>query len=125
MSESDEQVAVVQWFRMQYPKEIIFAIPNGSWIAGTGGRKFALINKYKNEGLTPGVSDLFIAASRWNCHGMFIEMKDKGKTLCSVSKEQLSFLSATAQKDYCSIWAFGFDDAKTKIEAYMNQTKPK
>lgn len=120
MSESDEQIAVVEWFRRKYHNEIIFAIPNGSWIAGSGGRKFALINKYKKEGLTPGVSDLFIAAPRGSYHGMFIEMKNKGKTLCSVNKEQRYFLEDVAKKDYRSLWAAGFDMAKDRIEEYMD-----
>lgn len=123
MSESDEQVAVVQWFRMQYPKEIIFAIPNGSWIAGSEGRKYALINKYKNEGLLPGVSDLFIACPKGIYHGMFVEMKDIRKTKSSISEQQKIFLDTVLKKGYSSVVAMGFKEAKILIEAYMNQRK--
>ena len=121
MSESEQQQMVVSWFRMQYPKEIIFAIPNGSMLGGQN--RFKLATKYRKEGLLPGVSDLFIACPKGVYHGMFIEMKDKGKTYSSVSNEQKFFLESAISKGYLCGWAPGFDSAKEKIEDYMNQKK--
>lgn len=121
MSESTEQVAVVSWFRLKYPKHHLIAIPNGQWIAGAGKRKFALINKYKAEGLTNGVSDLFLAASKNGYHGLWLEMKDKGKTESSVSKDQKSFIDDMRKAGYKAEWAAGFDQAKKIIEDYMNE----
>ena len=55
MSESTEQQAIVSWFAMQYPKYRLISVPNGQMIGGKN--KYALIAKYKAEGLTSCVSD--------------------------------------------------------------------
>jgi len=119
MSESTEQAALISWFNFKYPGLWLFAIPNGQWIAGSGGEKFALINKYKSEGMTNGVADLFLAAPNHKYHGLFIEMKDKGKTWCSVTTDQRAFLSDMSDKGYLAVWAAGYDDAKAIIESYL------
>lgn len=63
------QKACVEWFRLQYPRHLIFAIPNG-------GRRNAVTGAMlKEEGVVAGVADLFIMASNSNYYGLFIEMK--------------------------------------------------
>lgn len=125
MSESKEQQAVVRWFRHQYSDKIIFAIPNGSWVAGEGKWKFALINKYKAEGMTPGVSDLFIAVPTFDGDGnirhcgLFLEMKAEGKTLTSLSKQQKQFIENMRLAGYSAGVAAGFEQAKQIIENYL------
>ena len=120
MSESTEQIAVVDWFRLQYPKLRLIAIPNGQWVAGEGARKFALINKYKREGLTAGVSDLFLAHSDGQHHGLWLEMKDQGKTLSSVSADQRQWMKDMNDAGYIAKWAAGFEQAKAIIIDYIN-----
>ena len=72
--ESDLQIACVRWFRHQYPKVLIFAVPNG------GKRNAREAARMKAEGTTAGVPDLFIASPRGGYGGLFIEMKaGKGK----------------------------------------------
>jgi hypothetical protein len=118
-NESGEQIAVVSWFKLKYPKHHLIAIPNGQWIAGTGIRKFTLINKYKAEGLTNGVSDLFLATSKQGYHGLWLEMKDRGKKEKSLSESQKDWLNDMRKEGYKAEWAAGFDQAKEIIENYM------
>ena len=80
-SESDEQSAFVRWFRVQYPRTLIFSIPNGAHLSGTPRQRAAQMARLKSEGLLPGVPDLVVPSL-----DLWIEMKrTKGGRL---SKEQ-------------------------------------
>ena len=66
--ESQIQIQMVKWFRLQYPRYIIAAIPNG-------GQRSALEAKImKGEGVLAGFSDLIIIARE---NVLFIEVKTK------------------------------------------------
>lgn len=70
--ESDIQISCVKWFRLQYPRYIIFAVPNG------GTRKKMEMVWMLREGILPGVADLVICGDRGKI--LFVEMKtQKGK----------------------------------------------
>lgn len=69
VSEHDIQVACINWFRLSYPKYLIYAIPNG------GARNIVTASKLKAEGVTSGVPDLHIPIARKGYHGLYIEMK--------------------------------------------------
>lgn len=121
MSEHDEQVTVVRWFKLQYPnyKDCIMAIPNGSVI--TGGAKG--MGRYKwmlSEGFKSGVSDLFIAVPSRAKHGMWLEMKDVNKTKCSVSEAQKNHLTEMLRVGYEATWAAGSKEAIDLIKKYMS-----
>ena len=118
MSESTEQQAVVQWFNMQYPKYRLISVPNGQMIGGKN--KYALIAKYKAEGLTPGVSDLFLCVPRNGYGGLWLEMKAKGKGASSLSDDQALWLSDMEKIGYRAVWAAGFEQAKEIIEEYLS-----
>ena len=117
MSESTEQQAVVSWFAMQYPKYRLISVPNGQMIGGRN--KFALIAKYKAEGLTPGVSDLFLCVPKNGYGGLWLEMKARGKGASSLSDDQALWLSGMEKIGYRAAWAAGFDEAKIIIEDYL------
>jgi len=117
MSESDEQIAVVQWFRLQYPKYRLIAVPNGQMVGGRN--KFALIAKYKKEGMTPGVSDLFLCVPKNGYSGLWIEMKARGKTASTLSLDQRIWLADMEKQGYRAEWAAGFEQAKKIIEEYL------
>ena len=119
MSEHDHQAAVVSQFKAKYPqyKDCIMAIPNGQMLGGRN--KFALMKKLKAEGFKNGVSDLFIAVPRRGRHGLWVEMKDAGKTTCSVSPEQQAHLDLMSKMGYEAIWAAGVDIAMAAIDVYM------
>lgn len=65
--EESIQVACVEWFRLQYPKLIIFAVPNG------GSRNLYEAKNMKKSGTLKGVADLVIVGN--NGRVLFIEMK--------------------------------------------------
>ena len=123
MSEHDEQSALVAWFKRQYPQYslCIMAIPNGQLLGGRN--KFALMNKLKKEGFKNGVSDLFIAVPVNGKHGLWVEMKDRGKPPSSVSKEQSDHLDLMISMGYEGIWAAGADIAIAAITVYMSEAK--
>ncbi|MDR1630308.1 MAG: VRR-NUC domain-containing protein [Oscillospiraceae bacterium] len=67
--ESKLQRQCVQWFRLQFPQLVLFAIPNG----GRRGKVEAAI--MKGEGVLAGVADLFLMLPTMAHNGLFIEMK--------------------------------------------------
>ncbi len=121
MTESNEQALLVAWFKTQYPKyaKNIFAIPNDLKMAYKARNPFAFKVNMKKEGLLPGVSDLFIAVPIGKYHGLFLEMKDKGKTWCSVKPEQREFLKQMIDSGYAGAWCAGFDHARGVVTEYM------
>lgn len=109
-SESKLQQACVRWFKIQYPKETIFAIPNG-------GKRNALEAKImKGEGVLAGVSDLFIMKPSKNYSGFFIEMKiGKGK----LSEYQKEFLTIAKSKGYKTAICYSLEDFIQEVNNYM------
>ena len=121
MSEHDQQAALVKWFNLQYPKlkGCLFAIPNGTHLAGDRAQRARKMNKLKAEGFKAGVSDLFLCVASNGYHGLFLEMKDKGKTKCHLSGPQKDHLELVETQGYSGEWASGFDQGKEVIEAYL------
>lgn len=112
LSEHKEQVLLIRWWRLQYPRlsKCLFAIPNG------GHRNIVTAMKLKDEGVVSGVSDLFLMMPKGDWHGLFIEMKAiKGR----VSQEQTEFMQIATDNGYLAVVCFGFDDAKKVIETYL------
>ena len=114
MSEHQQQVAVVEWFRLQHRDKLIFAIPNGTFIRSIGMRV-----KAKREGLTKGIPDLMIPYPCGKYHGLFIEMKDIKKTPCSQSKEQKEKIKQLNELGYFATWAAGSHIAILIIKKYL------
>lgn len=80
--EDTEQILFVQWFRRQYPKILIFHIPNG------GKRGIREAAMFKAMGVVAGVPDLFIPSLT-----IWIEMKRKdGGTVSAAQKEIHAYL---------------------------------
>ena len=72
--ESKIQISCVNWFRIQFPMYVLFAIPNG------GARRLIEGKILKAEGTMAGVSDLFLMFGNGTYNGLFIEMKtEKGR----------------------------------------------
>lgn len=121
MSEHDEQVAVVDWWALQYPKiyNCLFSIPNGASLWGNKWQKAKQMQALKAEGLLPGVSDLMLIVPSGEYVGMFLEMKNKNKTRCSVSKTQWDFIQLAREHGYHADWYAGADNAIESLKAYM------
>lgn len=100
--EHTEQTAFVQWFRMQYPRVLIFAIPNG------GKRGIREAKRLKDEGVTAGIPDLHIP--QWK---VWIEMKrqEGGR----VSKEQKDMIEHLTTIGHTVFVCEGAVDAIRKI----------
>lgn len=66
--ESELQKACVKWFKLQYPKDMIWANANG------GARSPIEAAIMKGEGVTAGIPDLTVIVNK---HLFFVEMKAK------------------------------------------------
>lgn len=125
MSEEQQQITVVSWYKHKYPlfQDCIIAIVNER----TKKKNVPLwvwakyLNKLKRMGMKKGASDLFIAVPRGIYHGLFIEMKDEGKTYCSVTKEQREHIGLMQLMGYRAEWAPGADKAMKIIAEYMDE----
>ena len=60
------QVNCVNYFRLRYPKGLIYAIPNG------GQRNVIVASKMKAEGVLSGVPDLHIPIAKKGYNGLYI-----------------------------------------------------
>lgn len=81
-SEHQEQVGFVNWFRLQFPGVLIFAVPNGE------RRALSVAKRLRAEGVVRGIPDLFIPA--WL---MWVEMKrEKGGRLSPEQREVIEYL---------------------------------
>jgi len=114
-SEHDLQVSCVNWFRLQYPHEILYAIPNG------GQRNIVVATKLKSEGVVSGVLDLFLMLSKGGFHGFYIEMKRKNGKLTDNQKE---FFGLATNKGYLCTKCDTFEDFVSAINTYMKCHDP-
>lgn len=113
-NEHAEQVMLVQWFRLQHPKQTkcLFAIPNG------GVRNIGTAIKLKREGVVPGVSDLFLMIPNTTKNGLFLEMKAKSGKLTTEQKE---FLSLAESMGYDAKVAYSYEEGKEIIKKYLQE----
>lgn len=108
--ESEVQRHCIKWFRYQYPRLTIFAIPNG----GARGRVEAAI--MKGEGVLAGVADLFLLAPSKGCHGLFIEMKTgTGRQ----SQSQKEFQAAVEAQGYRYVLCRSLEDFIEQVQDYI------
>ena len=113
--EDDLQKACVKLFKYQYPNLILFHIPNGGW------RTKAEAGVFKAMGVIPGVADLFLMKAvpkndgTWY-HGLFIEMKAKGRTQSDKQKE---FQSVCEKNSYAYSVADSIDKFLEVVENYL------
>ena len=106
--ESQEQITFVQWFRMQFPKVLIYAIPNG------GMRNKFEATRMKREGIVPGVPDLHIP--QWK---LWIEMKrQQGGTVSGEQKDIIQHLETIGHE---VIIGKGATDAIRKVMKFYEQ----
>lgn len=106
------QVNCATWFRLQYPRLVLFAIPNG------GARSVITGAMLKAEGVMAGVADLFLMFPVKQFHGLFIEMKtDKGRQ----SESQKEFQTLAESNGYKYVVCRSFEDFKNEILTYLKQ----
>lgn len=88
------QVAMVKWFRMQYPsmRHNLFAVPNG------GRRDAATGAKLKDEGVLAGVADLILLKSNRFYGALLIETKTPKGSQSHSQKEWEAKITADGYK---------------------------
>jgi hypothetical protein len=89
-TEHEEQREFVRWFRQTFADVRIFAIPNG------GARSQREGGRFKLEGVSPGVPDLFIPA--WL---VWIEFKrQKGGSVSPEQRDWMDYLESIGHRTF-------------------------
>ena len=120
MTEAQEQAYVFKWsqqpdIRAQWPElALLFHIPNG-------GTRDAVEGKHlKQQGVKPGVPDLFLPVPSGQYHGLFIEMKtDKGRA----TREQRWWIERLNAGGYFAEVCHGWESAVRVLEWYLSLGK--
>ncbi len=128
MNESQLQVMVADYLRMQYP-DVLFHSDFGSGIKLTPGQ--AIKQKRQNGGRRAW-PDMFIAEPRVKIQepvnfGLFIEIKKDGTRIYKKDgsfasehiEEQAKQLAMLQSKGYRAKFAVGFEQAKEIIDEYL------
>lgn len=112
-TESNEQIAAMDWLRAQHPKIADHTLHIGN------ERKSSYWAGYimKKMGVLKGASDLFMA---WPCggfHGLFIEVKSKkGKP----TPHQIAFIDRMNRVGYVAKVCYGADEVISTMKDYLN-----
>lgn len=127
MSESDLQIAIARYLRVQYP-DVIFRSDYGAGLRMT-------INQARRQraqnGFIRGYPDLFIAEMRNGYGGLYIELKTEkartflkdGKTPATPHiKEQAQMLEKLEKKGYKAVFGIGFEQTKKIIDDYLKSS---
>ena len=110
LSEHEIQVACINWFRFQYPKYLIYAIPNG------GQRNKIVATKLKAEGVLAGVPDLHIPVAKQGFHGLYIEMK-AGRN--KPSENQITIMEKFRNEGFRCEVCWSLDQFITSVNNYL------
>lgn len=126
VSEHDEQATFVTQARLLYGgredffEPLLFSVPNGMWAGGSN--PFALIAKFKAEGMREGVSDMLYLQPRGEYAYLAIEMKatDKRNSKDAVSPAQEEFLECVNAAGGWGEVCYGADEALQILSTYMS-----
>lgn len=109
--ESKLQQACVKWFKYQYPRSLIYAIPNG----GKRGKTEAGI--LIGEGVLPGIPDLCVPVPKGDFHGLYIEMKDADNG--RLSDKQQSVIETLQRLGYKVVVVRSLEQFMNTVNEYM------
>ena len=82
---------------MQYRtlRYLLFAIPNGAMLSGNQAKRAITGKRMKDEGVVPGVADLFLSIPSGDLCGLYIEMETpKGRKQDSQKEFERSAIDA-------------------------------
>ena len=116
-SEAQEQKALFHWAELAkigHPElELLYATPNG------GSRNPIEARHLKEQGVKPGVPDIFLPVPKNGYHGLWIEMKRrKGGR---VSEAQDWFIGKMNELGYKATVCKGWEEARETILEYLKQ----
>lgn len=125
MKESELQVMVADYLRMQYP-DVLFHSDFGSGIKLTMGQ--AIKQKRQNGGRRAW-PDMMLAEPQFGKYGLFVELKKDGTRLKKKNgewasehiAEQANILERLRFRGYEAQFAVGFDEAKKLIDDYLSK----
>jgi len=111
------QKACVKWYRYQYSdkKNLLFSITNGIPVADKNIRT-KIYNRLIDEGLQPGVPDLFLSHGNSIYNGLYIEIKSKTDRLRKVQADMIRELES---ENYKCIIVRSLDEFIDEINTYM------
>lgn len=116
-TEAQEQVSLFEWIEAmsgKYPcLELAFHIPNG------GSRNVIEAVHLRDQGVKPGVPDIFIPFAVEEFHGLWIELKRRGKGTI-VSFDQDMWIKRLTQQGYVAGVCYGWEHAAKIIIKYLN-----
>jgi hypothetical protein len=123
LSEHGEQMALFEWSALNEERvpelKWMFSIPNGAKLPyrGKGKRRFSPeAMRLKDEGLKPGVPDVFLSVARQGYHGFYIEMKVGYN---KPTEYQNEWLKGLAEQGYKTSVCYGMQAAKKEIVEYL------
>ena len=101
------QTACVNWYRLSYPKFLIFAVPNG------GSRNKIEAANLKREGALAGVADLILLAEG---KVLFVEMKTmKGRQ----TERQKLFQHNVERLGFQYVVCRSFDEFRSEVTKWL------
>jgi hypothetical protein len=111
-TESNEQIAAMDWLRAQHPDIALHTLHIGN------ERKASYYAGYimKRMGVLKGASDLFMAWPSGGFHGLFIEVKSK---VGRPSPEQKAFIQRMRDKGYKAEFCYGADEVINTMQEYI------
>ena len=111
-SERSHQISLYKWWCVHYrPLERLFI-----HAANEGHRTVIGGALLRRMGMQPGFPDVFIAVPRGPFHGLMIELKIAGN---KTTPAQIDMLEQLALQKYDTAVCYGWEDAASRIEAYM------
>ncbi len=114
--EQSDQRNLISWFKLQYPKELLFAIPNQ--LVRSDCQAFMM----GKEGLVSGIPDLMLACPKKGYCGMFLELKrlaKPGEPRGKLTKRQEIILEHLSSRRYLAVVCYGFDECREAVLNYM------
>lgn len=118
MAEDGHQAALFTVFEMHYGRwpelKLAFHPANG------GLRDPIVAAKLAGQGVRAGVSDIVLPAARRGYFGLYLELKNEGKTISAVTREQAEFLFGVGLQGYLPAWAAGAERAWRIVHWYLS-----
>lgn len=121
--EHAEQSALFRWAevagRADPRLQLLYAVPNGLAASSTGEAARA-----KKAGLRSGVPDACLPVPSGGYHGLYVELKRRDGVPSDVTANQKIWLARLADQGYRALVAYGWDQARTEILAYLAESRP-
>lgn len=118
-TEAQEQTALFQWAAMMQGRipelALLHSVPNG------GSRHPIEAVHLKQQGVKPGIPDIFLPCARGQYHGLYIEMKRRKGGRVSV--EQKKMILALQAQGYKAEVCRGWEDARDTICEYLRENQ--